>query len=42
MPLQKSSSKQAVKSNIKEELKIGKPKKQAIAIALDVQRKAKK
>lgn len=41
MPLKKSSSKKAVGENIKAELNSGKPKRQAIAIALDVQRKAK-
>lgn len=40
MPLVKSKSKKAVGENIKRELAAGKPKKQAIAIALDVQRKA--
>jgi hypothetical protein len=41
MPLKKSASKAAVSSNIKAELKAGKPRAQAIAIALDVQRQAK-
>jgi hypothetical protein len=42
MPLIKSKSKKVVSSNIKEEIKAGKPQKQAVAIALDVQRRAKK
>ena len=40
MPLIKSSSKKAVGKNIKKEIASGKPKKQAVAIALNVQRKA--
>lgn len=39
MPLKKSSSKKAFVSNLKEELKT-KPKKQALAIAYSVKRKA--
>ena len=35
-------SKKSVSSNIKREIKSGKPQKQAVAIALDVARKAKK
>lgn len=42
MPLMKSPSKKAVSKNIKTEMKHGKPQKQAIAIALSVQREAKK
>jgi hypothetical protein len=42
MPLNKSGSKKAVSQNIKTEMAHGKPQKQAVAIALDVQRKAKK
>lgn len=42
MPLDRTGSKASVGKNIKAELKAGKPKKQAIAIALDVKRKAKK
>lgn len=42
MPLVKSKSKEALKSNLKTELEHGKPKKQALAIAYDVQRKSKK
>lgn len=40
MPLMKSKSKQAVGKNIKREVEAGKPQKQAIAIALDTQRRA--
>jgi len=42
MPLKQSTSKKAVVSNIKTEIKAGKPQKQAVAIALNVQREAKK
>jgi len=38
MPLVKSGSKKAVGKNIKKEMEAGKPKKQAVAIALSVQR----
>jgi hypothetical protein len=38
MPLDKSGSAQSVGTNIKKEMKAGKPKKQAIAIALNVER----
>jgi hypothetical protein len=42
MPLVKSASKKAVSKNIKTEMEIGgKPQKQAVAIALNVQREAK-
>lgn len=41
MPLKKSASKKAVSENIRREVEAGKPHKQAIAIALDVQRRAK-
>lgn len=40
MPLIKSASKKAVGKNIKKEVAAGKPRKQAIAIALSTQRKA--
>ena len=42
MPLKKSKSKEAFKSNLKEEIKAGKKKDQALAIAYSVQKKAKK
>jgi hypothetical protein len=42
MPLKKSASDKAVGPNIKAELAAGRPRKQAIAIALSVQREAKK
>ena len=42
MPLKKSASKKAVGQNIKTEMKAGKPQKQAVAIALETQRRAKK
>jgi hypothetical protein len=38
MPLDKSGSKESVGKNIKKEMKAGKPKKQAVAIALNVER----
>lgn len=41
MPLCKSKSKKCVSKNIKTEIKSGKPQKQAVAIALNTQRKAK-
>jgi hypothetical protein len=42
MPLVKSGSKKAVSENIRREMNEGgKPQKQAVAIALSVQRKAK-
>ena len=42
MPLKKGSSKKAISSNIKTEMKAGKPRKQAIAIALSTARRSKK
>ena len=42
MPLDKSSSKKAVSKNIKTEMKYGKNHDQAIAIAMETQRQAKK
>ena len=40
MPLIKSSSKKDVGKNVKIEMEAGKPQKQAVAIALDVQRRS--
>lgn len=42
MPLKKSSSKEAVGENIKEMEESGHPHDQAVAAALETQRKAKK
>jgi hypothetical protein len=42
MPLKKSTSKEAFKSNIKAEVKAGKPIKQAVAIAYSEKREAGK
>ena len=42
MPLIKSASKKAVSENISKEVAAGKPRKQAIAIALETRRRAKK
>lgn len=42
MPLKKGKSKSAFKSNVRAEVKAGKPIKQAVAIAYSVKRSAKK
>lgn len=42
MPLIKSASKQAFNKNVQAEIKAGKSKSQAVAIAYSVQRQAKK
>ena len=42
MPLIKSAKKSAVSSNIKKEIESGKTQRQAVAIALETQRRAKK
>jgi hypothetical protein len=42
LPLDKSGSKKSVSTNIKTEMAAGRPQKQAIAIALSVQRRAGK
>jgi hypothetical protein len=42
MPLIKGYSKKSIEKNIKREIRAGKKRSQAVAIALDVARKAKK
>lgn len=41
MPLKSGKSKKTVSKNIATEVKAGKPKKQAVAIAMDKKRKSK-
>ena len=42
MPLVKTASRKAVSTNIRREMEAGKPQRQAVAIALDVQRRARR
>ena len=42
MPLIRSETKEAFEKNLRREMKRGKPQKQALAIAYDVQRRAKR
>lgn len=42
MPLKKGRSKKVVSENIRAEIKSGKPRKQAVAIALNVSGRSKK
>lgn len=42
MPLDKGTSKKAVGKNIKTEMAAGKPQKQAVAIALETQRRGRR
>lgn len=42
MPLKKGYSKKSVSANIRTEMAAGKPQRQAVAVALDVARRARK
>lgn len=41
MPLKKGTSKKTFQHNVRQEIKAGKPRKQAVAIAYSVKRKSK-